>query len=731
LAGSEQTMSPTLAFPRRRVEPPSRPLKGIKLKDVIDRLSEHGRECDEGWLRSVHDYARDMHEGQKRQSGEAYFSHPLQVAYLLADLKLDARCVAVGLLHDVLEDTGATKQDLAGEFDAEIAALVDGVSKIGRHEYVRKDKVQAETFRKLILASARDIRVILVKIADRLHNMQTLDSLPPEKRRRIAQETLEIYAPLANRLGMSRVKTALEDLAFFNLYPHQFSELQAKLKEKVKLGRGTTRRINERLAEELEKAGIEAEINSRVKGYYSIQQKLRRQDIDLEQLYDYLAFRIITETVPDTYAALGIVHQAWRPIPGRFKDYIAVPKPNLYQSLHTTVVQGEGQPFEVQIRTREMDQVAEEGIAAHWRYKEGRVAAAASDSNIAWLRQLLEWQRAEHEPRVFLENLKIDLYPEEVYAFSPKGDVYSFPSGATPLDFAYRVHTDVGHHCAGARVNGKLVPLRTPLRNGDIVEIQTNPARSPSRDWLTMVKTPRARSKIRHWLNTQQKMEAIEIGRRMLEQELKKQRASLRSTLSSQKLADLLTAEGLSKVDDLYSRIGFGKAPVKHVVRRLVDEADEELREEPGRLRRAVDRLLPSQGAAVQVRGEGGLLATIARCCSPVPGEPIVGYITRGRGISVHSEDCSNVRNLLYHPEREIEVEWSFEKDQVYPVVLQVETVDGPGVLAKLTEVIAKKDANIRNIEAAGSGGERARIDVVVEVLVGGPSFRRFVLTIY
>jgi GTP pyrophosphokinase len=702
---------------KRQVDPPSQPRKNVQFADVIERLAAHGREHDEDRLRAVYDYAEAAHRGQKRRSGEDYVTHPLAVAWLLADLGFDATCVSIALLHDVLEDTGATREDLARALGEELAELVDGVSKIGQHEYVRRDQAQAETFRKLILASARDLRVILVKIADRLHNMQTLDHVPPEARRRIAKETLEIYAPLAHRLGMSRVKTELEDLAFYFLYPHQFAELQSSLKERVKLGAASTRKIGERLETELARAGLQCEISWRVKGYYSIYQKLHRRGIDLAQLYDYLAFRIVTAAARDTYAALGVIHQNWRPIPGRFKDYIAVPKPNLYQSLHTTVVWEEGQPFEIQIRTREMDVIAEEGIAAHWRYKEGKIASDASDSNIRWLRQLLELQREVQEPRAFLENLKLDLYPEDVYVFSPKGDVYSFPRGATPLDFAYRIHTDLGHRCTGARINGKLEPLRTPLRNGDIVEVQTSPSGKPSRDWLTMVKTSRARAKIRQWLNTQQKQQAEEIGRRLLEQELKKIRIQPKAALKSAEMKELLQADGLKRVEDLYSRIGFGKAPVKSVVRRLAgNEAVEREREEPGRLRKAVGKLLSIDGAAIRVHGEGDLMASIAQCCTPVPGEPIVGFVTRGRGISVHSEDCANVRNLLYHPEREIEVEWAEASNVVYPVVLRIETADQPGVLARLTEAIAKHDANIKNLDASSIGVGRAAIEVMLEV---------------
>src|SRR5215218_8825265 len=499
---------------------PVLPARATRVEDVFSTLSAHGRPFDPQLLGRVYEFSREMHKDQLRRSGEPYLIHPLNVAWLLADLNFDQTCVAVGLLHDVLEDTLTTREVLEKEFGNEICGLVDGVTKIGRHEYVRRDEAQAETFRKMILASAKDIRVIVVKLADRLHNMQTLEHLAAEARRRISRETLEIYSPIAHRLGMARVKGDLEDLAFFHLYPHQFAELNNRIAEKMKAGQSATERIRDRLAKGLEGAGIDAEISFRVKRYYSIYEKLRRQGIDISQLYDFLAFRIVTASLKDTYAGLGIVHQNWRPIPGRFKDYIAMPKPNLYQSLHTTVVGDQGQPFEVQIRTREMDIVAEEGIAAHWGYKEGKAAPLASDPNILWLRQLLEWQKEVQDPRTFLTTLKVDLYPDEVYVFTPKGEVFSFPRGATPLDFAYRVHTDLGHHCAGARLNGKLVPLRTPLGNGDMVEILTNPNRNPSRDWLTFVTTSRAKSKIRQWLNTQQKQRAMEIGRRLLDKEL-------------------------------------------------------------------------------------------------------------------------------------------------------------------------------------------------------------------
>jgi len=702
----------------KNLAPPVAPPRVARIDDVLACLAAHGRDVDLDFLRSVYDFSADMHQNQVRRSGEPFMVHPLHVAYLLADLNFDQTCVAVGLLHDVVEDTLTTHEVLQAKFGEEIAELVDGVTKIGRHEYVRRDEAQAETFRKMILASAKDIRVIVVKLADRLHNMQTLEHLTPESRRRISRETLEIYSPIAHRLGMSKVKGDLEDLAFFHLYPHQFAELHLRIDEKMKLAQGAIQRIRERLAKSLEAEGVQAEISFRVKRYYSIYEKLRRQGIDISQLYDYLAFRIVTVSKSDTYAALGVVHQNWRPIPGRFKDYIAMPKPNLYQSLHTTVVGNQGQPFEVQIRTREMDLVAEEGIAAHWRYKEGKLEAREHDPNILWLRQLLEWQKEVQDPRTFLTTLKVDLYPDEVYVFTPKGDVLAFPRDATPLDFAYRVHTDLGHHCAGARVNGRLVPLRTGLQNGDMVEILTNPARNPSRDWLTFVTTSRAKSKIRQWLNTQQKQRAQEIGRRLFEKELRKAGVPLKKVVEVPEMAAYLQEEGLSRVDDLYSRIGFGKTETRHVLERVLGEGKlDEAAEKPGRFRQAVSKILPfGSGGPIAVKGHGDLLAYLAKCCNPLPGDEIVGYVTRGRGVSVHSVDCPNVRNLLYNPEREIEVEWERAKNEVYQVSLLIETADQPGMLARLTEVITKVGSNITQIEAETHETGRASIGVVCQL---------------
>lgn len=700
---------------KKPIRAPIRPRPSVQFEDILASLERNQRSYDPDFLRRVYDYSEVMHRDQRRKSGEPYFIHPIYVAYLLAELKFDQISVAVGLLHDVLEDTLTTRQELEDLFGQDVAELVDGVTKIGKQSYVRRDEAQAESFRKMILASAKDLRVILVKLADRLHNMMTLEHMKPEARRRISRETLEIYAPIALRLGMSRLQGDLEDLAFFHLYPHIFGDLQAGLQEKMRGAHGAHQQIAKKLGKVLQAAGIEAEISFRVKRFHSIHRKMMRQGIDLSQLYDYLAFRIITEDLKDTYAAFGVVHQNWRPIPGRFKDYIAMPKPNFYQSLHTTVLGEKGHPFEVQIRTREMDLVAEEGIAAHWQYKEGQAGlSSAGDQKFLWLRQLLEWQKEVNDPREFLNALKIDLYPDEVYAFTPKGDVYAFPRGATSLDFAYRIHTDLGHHCSGARVNGKLVPLKTPLRNGNMVEIMSSANRKPSRDWLKMVVTSRAKSKIRHWINTEQKQEAIAVGRRLLERELKRLRQSPRKVFEGEKMAQYLSNEGLGRIEDLFQRIGYGKIPIKRVVSQLVEEAqlNEEV-EERSSLRRVVDRAL-GQGPLL-VKGEGDMLAFLAKCCDPVPGEELIGYVTRGRGISVHSVKCPNVLQLSYDPDRLVEVEWSRRTSAVFPVYLVIETENQTGMLARLAEVIAREASNIRSCEAGTDTG-RGLIRMVVEV---------------
>ena len=690
----------------------------LRFEDILEKVESYHPRVDEALLRRAYVVSANAHRNQLRSSGEPYLVHPLNVAMILADLRLDEVSIATGLLHDVLEDTEMTKERLAELFGEDVAHLVDGVTKIGRYAFTSREAQQAETFRKMLLAMTDDLRVILVKLADRLHNMRTLEHLPDEKRRAVAAETMEIYAPLANRLGMGKMKGELEDLSFRFLHPEEHAQLGAAIDERLKMSAANVERIRRDLIEKMGAAGIEAEVTGRVKRFWSIRQKLRRQQIPLDQLYDILAFRILVETIPQCYSVLGIVHQAWRPLPGRIKDYIAMPKPNFYQALHTTLVPENAPPFEVQIRTREMDLIAEHGIAAHWKYKEGKLDPRADEASIGMVRQLLETTREISDPREFLTALRIDLYPDEVYTFSPKGAVFSFPRGATPIDFAYRIHTDVGHHCVGARVNGRLLPLRTPLENGDIVEIMTSPAAQPSRDWLGFAVTSRAKNKIRAFIHAAEKEKSIEIGRRLLEREMKKFKKSMPRLVEQRAFDPWLADFGVSKVEDLLADVGYGKILPRAIVAKLLPAGTEGIEASPptssrvATLRSAMRRVLPFGAAAgIRVKGENDLLASLAECCRPVPGDEIVGYVTRGRGVSVHATACPNVRNLLFDPAREIEVEWHSAKDSSFTVDLEIRTEDKPGMLARITQVISTAGSNIRSIEARTSRDGTATIE--------------------
>src|SRR5213594_1598587 len=578
----------------------------IRFEDILDKVESYKPDFDEELLQKAYIFSALAHRGQVRDSGEPYLVHPLNVAHILADLRLDETSIAVGLLHDVLEDTLTTKEKLQETFGDDIADLVDGVTKISRYAYVSREEQQAETFRKMLLAMVGDLRVVLVKLADRLHNMRTLEFLPEERQFSIAKETMEIYAPIANRLGMGRLKNELEDLSFRYMHPREFEDLQNSVNEKLSVSGDLVERIKGTLQTKLRDNEISGDVNGRVKSMHSIWTKLRRQEIDIGQVYDYIGFRIITGNIKDCYAALGIIHQMWRPVPGRIKDYIAMPKPNFYQSLHTTVVAEKGQPFEVQIRTREMDLIAEQGIAAHWKYKEGRVGASTDDANFLWLRQLVEWQNDIKDPRVFMHSLKIDLYPDEVYTFTPKGDVFAFPRGASPLDFAFRIHTDVGHHCVGARINGKLVPLRTTLKNGDIIEVIIGPNQSPSREWVNMVVTSRARHKIRHWLNTEQKQRSIDLGKKLVEKEAKRYRVGWRKLLAENALDGVLSEFGLARLEDLYADVGYGKVTPRSIVERFITEEQKEtgLTDE-GVLQKAVRKIFPFTGSSPSIKVKG------------------------------------------------------------------------------------------------------------------------------
>jgi GTP diphosphokinase / guanosine-3',5'-bis(diphosphate) 3'-diphosphatase len=690
----------------------------LRFEDILEKVESYHPHVDEDLLRRAYVVSAHEHKNQLRSSGEPYLVHPLNVAMILAEMKLDEASIAAGLLHDVLEDSSMTKERLADLFGPDVAHLVDGVTKIGKYAFTSKEAQQAETFRKMLLAMTDDLRVILVKLADRLHNMRTLEHLPEPKQRAVAAETMEIYAPLANRLGMGKMKGELEDLSFRFLYPEEFAALQAAVDERMQASAASVEKIRQELIAKTRAMGIDAEITGRVKRYWSVRQKLIRQAIPLEQLYDVLAFRILVSSIPDCYTVLGVVHQAWRPVPGRIKDYIAMPKRNFYQSLHTTLVPEGAVPFEVQIRTREMDLIAENGIAAHWKYKEGE-ASRAHEAHVGLLRQIFETTRDVSDPREFLSSLRIDLYPDEVYIFSPKGAVFAFPRGATPVDFAYRVHTDVGHHTTGARVNGRLVPLKAPLVNGDIVEILTSPSSQPSRDWLSFVLTARAKNKIRAFIHTAEKEKSVEIGRRLLDRELKKWKKSLPKLLEAKAFEPLLGDFGVAKVDDLIADVGFGKLAPRAVVARLLPEAGGEAQAPPqsrvAAIGSAMRRVLPFGTApGIRVKGENDLLATLAKCCQPVPGEEIVGYVTRGRGVSVHSVNCSNVRSLLFDPSREIAVQWETAKDQSVTVDLEIRTEDRQGMLARITQLLSAANSNIRSIEARTSGDGRATIEASV-----------------
>ncbi len=687
----------------------------IRFEDIQEEVVSYLPDADLEFLRRAYVFSAMEHRGQVRSSGEPYLTHVLEVAHILAQLRLDLTCVVAGLLHDVIEDTLTTREVLEEYFGKDIAHLVEGLSKISRIAFTSREEAQAENFRKMMLAMVDDIRVILVKLADRLHNMRTLEHLAPRQQERIARETMEIYAPIANRLGMGKIKSELEDLALPYLDPAGYASLVGALEERRKLSDDFIGEIRRTLEAKLAEQGIRCEISGRVKHLYSLYKKLRVQGIDVGEVYDYLAFRILTPTVKDCYAALGTIHSIWRPVPGRIKDFIAMPKPNMYQSLHTSVMSDKGQPFEVQIRTPEMHRIAEEGIAAHWKYKEGKKVKAGEDPNIQWLRQIMEWQQEMRDPREFLKLVKVDLYPEEVYAFTPQGQVKSFPRGATAVDFAYSIHTEVGHHCYGARVNGKLVPLKTALSNGDIVEILTSPSHRPSQDWLSFVVTSRARSKIRQWLNTDRRDSSIQLGKSLVDRELKRFRISQKILHGDGKLTAALGEMGFPSLDDYFAAVGYGKVSVRQLVSRLVPET--ELREpSESKITTAVKKVLGFGPASVKVRGLDDVMVYLAKCCGPIRGEPIVGYITRGKGVSVHSQKCPNVERLLYDPERRIEVIWAGDKEAKFQVRLNIFSEDRQGVLARVTSAIAEEESNISNVSAKTFEGQKGQIILTLDI---------------
>ncbi len=695
-----------------------------RFRDLMDTVCANRPNDDLEIIRKAYDYSLRNHTGQNRASGEPYLVHPLEVACVLAEMKLDPDAIAAGLLHDSVEDTSVTIVDIRREFGEQVAHIVEGVTKISKIDFASREEAQAENVRKMVLAMVDDIRVVLIKLADRLHNMRTLEHLPPDRQEKIARETLDIFAPIAHRLGMGKIRGELEDLAFRYVDPIGYKQVKDAVESRRKRGEEFLSKIVGIIREKLKENGVEARVESRIKRLYSIHKKILRQRITMDQLYDLFAIRIFTTSVHDCYAALGTIHNLWRPVPGRIKDFIAMPRPNFYQSLHTTVIAENGIPCEVQIRTEEMHKMAEEGIAAHWKYKDGPVSAK-DEQRLSWLRQVVEWQQEVSDPSEFLTALKIDLYPEEVYTFTPKGKVVVLPRDATPIDFAYTIHTEVGHTCTGAKVNGRMVPLRYKLRSGDIVEIITQPGHKPSRDWLGVVRSSRARQKIKHWLNVHQRERAIEIGRKLIEKEARKYRISLKS-VQEKEFQRVAADYGLGRPDDLLAGIGYGKFSARQALAKLVPEAGTDsaatpqTEEKPGAFTSVVRRVFGTQdGSTIKVKGHDDLLVYRARCCNPIRGEEIVGYVTRGKGVAVHSRNCPNVTNLMYESDRRIAVEWARSAKEVadgaYPVKLTVFCDDRAGILKQITAVISDDITNIRNIEAH-TADSQATIDVVIEI---------------
>ncbi len=672
----------------------------------------------------AYEYAVKAHAGQKRVSGEDYIVHPLEVAKILAELNMDNITIAASILHDVVEDTKCTNEDCRNLFGEEIAMLVDGVTKLGKLEYKTKEEQQAESLRKMFIAMAKDIRVVLIKLADRLHNMRTLKYMPHEKQREKAKETMEIYAPIAHRLGISKIKWEMEDLALRYLEPKEYYELVDKVAKKRKEREEEINHVMEILKDKFSEVGIEAHIEGRPKSFYSIYRKMYYQNKSFEQIFDLTAVRIIVDTVKDCYGILGIVHTLWKPIPGRFKDYIAMPKPNMYQSLHTTLLGSGGQPFEVQIRTWEMHRTSEIGIAAHWKYKEGRTSQTEFDEKLKWLRQMLEWQNEIKDTREFMETLKVDLFTDEVYVFTPKGDVVDLPVEATPIDFAYKIHSQIGNRCIGAKINGRIVPLDYKLQNGDIVEVITSAvANGPSWDWLKIVKSSQAKNKIRQWFKKEKREENIQKGKELLEKEIRRHGFTSAQLMKPEWVEGIYRKFSLHSVDDMYSSLGYGGLTPNQVITKLKEEFRKtqktEEREEDAierQVEKAKERKKRLNDTGVRVKGVDNIMIRFSKCCNPVPGDEIVGYITKGRGVSIHQKDCPNVEDLMNDEERFVEVEWNTKTKVSYNADLEVRATDRKGLLAEITTIIDESKVNINSFHSRITKDKIAIINFILEI---------------
>lgn len=696
----------------------------VSIEQIISQVKTYQPDAPVDLIEKAYTFARDAHQGQLRASGEEYIHHPLGVAKILSDLQIDATSICASLLHDVVEDTDISLETLEKKFGKEIAMLVDGVTKLSRMEYKSKEEQQLENYRKMFLAMAKDIRVVLVKLADRLHNMRTLKYMAPQKQKNTARETLEIFAPLANRLGMYSVKWELEDLSFRYLEPEKYYELVEKVKQKRQERQALVNEATQILSEKLKEVGIEAEIQGRPKHFYSIYKKMLKDHKDLSEIYDLSALRVVVDSVKDCYGALGTVHTLWKPIPGRFKDYIAMPKSNMYQSLHTTVIGTQGQPLEIQIRTVEMHRISEYGIAAHWKYKEGKSKDGSKDSDqkLSWLRQLLEWHQDLRDPREFLETVKLDVFADEVFVFTPKGDVVDLPAGAVPLDFAYKIHTDVGHRCVGARINGKIVPLEYKLSNGDIVEIITSKQSGPSRDWLNIVGSSETKNKIRQWFKKEKREENVAKGRELIEKESKKLGYEWRELIKGDRLTDIAKKFNIANEEDLLATLGFGGISGHSVMIKLIEGYKKDMRNaNPDDITHLLAELKPKRTKSksshgILVKGESGLMVRLARCCNPVPGDPIVGYITRGRGVSVHRADCTNVLNDPDEYERMIEVNWDISTDDAYKVSVEVQAMDRSGLLSDIMMALAETKTNASSVNAKVQKNKMAFITLNLDI---------------
>ncbi len=688
----------------------------IRITDILDRISAYNSEADLELVERAYVYSARIHEGQVRLSGEPYLSHPLEVAGLLTELQLDPVSVAAGLLHDTLEDTKATTEDLTRLFGEPVTHIVKGVTKLSGLAFRSSEARQAESIRKMILAMADDIRVILIKLCDRLHNMRTLQFQTEKKQINIAQETLDIYAPLASRLGIHWIKTELEDIAFIYLFPEQYREIANHVAKKKDEQQEYINTIREIIEAKMAEANLPCKVQGRHKNFYGIYQKMINQNVDFEEVYDILAFRIILETIPQCYQAIGIIHSIWKPIPKRFKDFIGIPKPNMYQSLHSTVIGPFGERVEIQIRTKEMDHVARDGIAAHWQYKEKNGFDQKTGAAFAWLRKLVEEQKDIKDPDEFMESVRIELFPDEVYVFSPRGDVLALPKGATPVDFAYAIHTEVGYQCTGAKVDGRMVPLKYELKTGQRVEIITSPNHRPSKDWLNFVKTAKARSRLRQFIKTEERKLSLALGREMCEKVLRKYHVSLNKYLTSGEIEKAVHELGYKTADDLIAGVGYGKVTPQQVARYLLPRAEIEDEKETvvTRLKQRIRGRKAKSG--ILVRGLDDILVRFGNCCNPLPGDPVVGYITRGQGITVHRTSCLHA--LSMDSERRIELEWAPETEESYPVRIHVLCQDRMGLLANITAAISQGEANI--LDASVSTRADKRADCYFTISVSG-----------